>query len=327
MARLPLFSKDADYQAFERVMAEAHERFPVEIMAYCVMPNHWHFVVRPTRDDQLTDFFRWLAHTHTMRWHAHYHTAGQGHLYQGRFKAFPVEEDEHFYAVVRYVERNALCAGMVAAAQDWRWSSLWRRIRERRRPGAVEPLALAVAAQLARTCQHAANGSGTGCGAASDPARKSAGRRGVATNRRAAAGPAIDTPTTRPPAKKARERLSPLRKEVRPLFCLPTFKAIRNLPQRAGRLAWVPKQELLLGGGDTETILWNTADGTPKWICTLLANGQLAAFNGAGQMLSISSPGAKDQLVYMIERDGGTIELLSCDEFGRRFPGAKLPAN
>jgi putative transposase len=127
VARLPLFSKDADYQAFERVMAEAHERFPLEIMAYCVMPNHWHFVVRPTRDGQLTDFFRWLAHTHTMRWHAHYHTAGQGHLYQGRFKAFPVEEDQHFYTLVRYVERNPLRAGLVVAAQDWRWSSLWRR--------------------------------------------------------------------------------------------------------------------------------------------------------------------------------------------------------
>jgi putative transposase len=127
VARLPSFSKDADYQAFERVLAEAHERYPVEIMAYCVMPNHWHFVVRPTRDDQLTDFFRWLAHTHTMRWHAHYHTAGTGHLYQGRFKTFPVADDEHFYSVVRYVERNALRAGLVDEAGAWRWSSLWRR--------------------------------------------------------------------------------------------------------------------------------------------------------------------------------------------------------
>ena len=66
VAGLPLFSKDSDYHAFERVLADAHERFPVAIIANCVMPNRWHFVVRPTQDGQLTDFFRWLAHTHTM---------------------------------------------------------------------------------------------------------------------------------------------------------------------------------------------------------------------------------------------------------------------
>lgn len=127
VARLPLFQKDADYEAFERVLAQAHERFPLEILAYCVMPNHWHFVLRPTKDGELTAFLRWLTHTHTMRWHAHNHTSGTGHLYQGRFKAFPVEDDEHFYAVARYVERNALRAGLVAQAEAWRWSSLWRR--------------------------------------------------------------------------------------------------------------------------------------------------------------------------------------------------------
>ena len=51
-------------------------------------------------------------------------------MYQGRFKAFPVESDEHFLTVARYVERNALRANLVERAQDWRWSSLWRR-RER----------------------------------------------------------------------------------------------------------------------------------------------------------------------------------------------------
>jgi putative transposase len=126
VARLPLFQKETDYEAFERVMAEAHQKFPIEILAYCVMPNHWHFVLRPTREGQLTAFLRCVAHTHTMRWHAHYHTSGSGHLYQGRFKAFPVEDDDHFYTVVRYVERNALRAGLVAQAQAWRWSSLWR---------------------------------------------------------------------------------------------------------------------------------------------------------------------------------------------------------
>jgi putative transposase len=62
-----------------------------------------------------------------MRWHAHHHSAGTGHLYQGRFKSFPIETDDHFYTVLRYVERNALRARLVKRAENWRWSSLWRR--------------------------------------------------------------------------------------------------------------------------------------------------------------------------------------------------------
>ena len=103
VARLPLFEKREDFEAFERVLLEAFEREKLPILAYCVMSNHWHFVVQPRTDRQLTDFFRWLTHTHTMRWHAHYQTQGTGHLYQGRFKAFPIEEDEHLLAVLRYV--------------------------------------------------------------------------------------------------------------------------------------------------------------------------------------------------------------------------------
>src|SRR5260370_31153182 len=69
----------------------------------------------------------WLTLTHTQRWHAHRHNAGSGHLYQGRFKSFVVQEDEHFLSVCRYVERNGLRAGLVPRAEDWRWCSLWRR--------------------------------------------------------------------------------------------------------------------------------------------------------------------------------------------------------
>jgi putative transposase len=128
VARLPLFEKPGDYDAFERVLMLAHEKFPLHIFAYALMPNHWHFVLQPRHDGELTDFCRWLTHTHTMRWHAHYHTSGTGHLYQGRFKAFPVEADDHFYTVCRYVERNPLRADLVRRADHWRWTSLWRRL-------------------------------------------------------------------------------------------------------------------------------------------------------------------------------------------------------
>ena len=127
VARLPLFQKDGDYEAFERVLLRAMEEHPTRLLAYSLMPNHWHMVLWPRNDGELSAFVRWLTHTHSMRWHAHYHTSGTGHIYQGRFKSFPVQTDEHFYTLVRYVERNALRANLTAQAEQWRWSSLWHR--------------------------------------------------------------------------------------------------------------------------------------------------------------------------------------------------------
>ena len=123
--RMTLFEDADDYAAFERVLAEAVQRTGMRLCAYCVMPNHWHLVVWPRRDGELSEFVGWLTLTHTQRWHAHRGTAGGGHVYQGRFKSFPIERDDHFLTVCRYVERNALRAGLVTVAEDWAWSSLW----------------------------------------------------------------------------------------------------------------------------------------------------------------------------------------------------------
>ena len=127
VARLALFEKAEDYDAFERVLSEALVEHPTRLLGYCIMPNHWHLVLRPRKEGELTEFLRWLTHTHVMRWHAHFGTSGTGHLYQGRFKAFPIQTDDHFYSVLRYVERNPLRARLVDRAENWRWSSLWRR--------------------------------------------------------------------------------------------------------------------------------------------------------------------------------------------------------
>ncbi|MBL8799685.1 MAG: transposase [Planctomycetia bacterium] len=135
VARLPLFEKPADYDAFLRVLHEALAQVPMRVLALVLMPNHWHCVLWPHGDGDLSALCRWLAHTHSMRWHAHYHTSGTGHIYQGRFKAFAVEGDDHLYAVCRYVERNPLRANLVARAEHWRWGSLWRRVHGDDQPG------------------------------------------------------------------------------------------------------------------------------------------------------------------------------------------------
>jgi putative transposase len=128
VGRMRLFGVEGDFEAFQRVMIEAHQRHPIRILSFCVMSNHWHFVVWPEEDGQLTAFFRWLTHTHAMRWRVAHRTVGYGPLYQGRFKSFPVQSDDHLLTVARYVERNALTAGLVARAEAWRWGSLRARL-------------------------------------------------------------------------------------------------------------------------------------------------------------------------------------------------------
>jgi putative transposase len=129
-ARTKLFKKTADYKAFERILAEGLERYPCRILSYQLMSNHWHFVLQPTQDGGMSNFLRWVSLTHTQRYHAHYGTAGEGHVYQGRFKSFPIQDDDHYFVVSRYVERNALQARLVDRAEDWRWGSLHRWLCE-----------------------------------------------------------------------------------------------------------------------------------------------------------------------------------------------------
>jgi putative transposase len=124
-----LFKTDADYAAFEQILAEGVKRFDMRLLAYCFMPNHFHEVIWPRRDGDVSEFMRWLTVTHSNRWHAWHGTTGWGHLYQGRFKSFPIETDRYLLVLWRYVERNALRAGLVNRARQWRWSSLCARLQ------------------------------------------------------------------------------------------------------------------------------------------------------------------------------------------------------
>jgi putative transposase len=127
-ARMTLFENAGDYEAFLKAFAEAHQRVTMRTLAYCIMPNHWHLVLWPHYGADLSTFMKWLTMTHAERWHAFRGTTGTGHLYQGRFKNFPVEDDKHYLTVCRYVEANPVRAGLVSRAEDWRWSSLWVRL-------------------------------------------------------------------------------------------------------------------------------------------------------------------------------------------------------
>ncbi len=124
---MKLFSKEKDYAAFEGLLEETIESRSMRVCAYCLMPNHWHFVLWPEHDGDLSAFMQQLTTKHVRRWQLHRKQVGYGHVYQGRYKSFPVEEEEYFYRLVRYVERNALRAALVERAEAWKWSSLWRR--------------------------------------------------------------------------------------------------------------------------------------------------------------------------------------------------------
>ena len=127
--RAQIFHTDADYKDFEYLLSEVQEDYKMRILAYVIMPNHWHLLLYPTADGSLSKSLHWLQSSHAHRYHSRMQMIGNGHLYQGRYKSFLIEEDVHFLTVLKYIERNPVRAGLVGGAQDWRWSSAYRRIR------------------------------------------------------------------------------------------------------------------------------------------------------------------------------------------------------
>jgi putative transposase len=125
--RAPIFSEPADYERFLATLAQALIRFPVCLIAYALMPNHFHFVVWPTRAYEISGFMKAFMNAHIRRHHRYKALIGTGHLYQGRFKSFPIQTDHHLLTAIRYVEANPLRAQLVTRAEEWPWTSLVRR--------------------------------------------------------------------------------------------------------------------------------------------------------------------------------------------------------
>ena len=120
--RIGVFRKPGDYLAFLQLLLDGKTKAQIELFGFCLMPNHWHLVLRPKGDRDLAGYLSWVTNTHVKRYRAHYRRTS-GHLYQGRYKSFPVEDDVYFRTLMRYVEANPLKAKLVDHAQDWQWSS------------------------------------------------------------------------------------------------------------------------------------------------------------------------------------------------------------
>ncbi|HLA85515.1 MAG TPA: transposase [Thermoguttaceae bacterium] len=136
--RVEVFRKGPDYAAFLKLLGDASERVPMRLLAYCLLPNHFHLVVWPHGDGDLGRWMQWLLTSHVRRYHRHYESSG--HVWQGRFKAFPIEDDDHLLTVMRYVERNPVRAKAIPVrkAECWPWSSIGRTPTNVERP-ALDP--------------------------------------------------------------------------------------------------------------------------------------------------------------------------------------------
>lgn len=128
-ARQTIFQGFSDYKTFEKILAEGLSKIPMRLTGYCLMSNHWHLLLWPYGDGDLSVFMHWITMTHTQRWHAAHNTSGTGHLYQGRFKSFPVQNEYYYLTALRYIESNPFRAGLVKSSSDWIWSSLTTRGR------------------------------------------------------------------------------------------------------------------------------------------------------------------------------------------------------
>ena len=122
--RLRIFKKRRDFEAFEEILGEGAERVGMRVCGYCIMSNHWHLVLWPRKDGDLSEFMKWVTVTHSHRWHTSHGTVGIGHVYQGRFKSFPVQSNAYYLTLMQYVESNPVRAGLVDRSGDWAWSSL-----------------------------------------------------------------------------------------------------------------------------------------------------------------------------------------------------------
>jgi putative transposase len=122
--RQTLFSTDEEFQQFQRLIGRAQTRTEMQILAYCLMRNHWHFALWPQKEGAVSAFAHWLSGTHACHFNRSHDLVGQGSVYQGRFTSVTVRDERQLLTLLRYIESNPRRAHLVERAERWPWSSL-----------------------------------------------------------------------------------------------------------------------------------------------------------------------------------------------------------
>jgi putative transposase len=127
--RLRIFNQPEDYDLFLSILAQGREKAAVRILGYSLMPTHWRLVVFPVGDGDLSKFMSWVGNTHVRRWHAAHRSAGGGHIYQSRYRSFPIQQGAPLLEVIQYVESEAARADLSPRAERWMGSSAYLRTK------------------------------------------------------------------------------------------------------------------------------------------------------------------------------------------------------
>ncbi|MEA3374485.1 MAG: transposase [Campylobacterota bacterium] len=128
--QMQVFDDEEDYNYFLNLLKTAKKKEDVEIHAYCLMPNHFHLMVIPQQEKSLSRFMQWVMTSHVRYYHKKNRTSG--HVWQGRYKSFIVEQESYYITLMHYIEANAKRAKLVKKAEEWEHGSLHERINKNR---------------------------------------------------------------------------------------------------------------------------------------------------------------------------------------------------
>src|ERR1039458_10229841 len=102
--RQMLFRQPEEYAVFLQIVSQATAKFKVDLWGYCLMGNHWHLVVEVEAMGHLSRWMHWICNRHVRLVHRENRSLGGGHIYQGRYKSFPIQDESYLYNVLLYVE-------------------------------------------------------------------------------------------------------------------------------------------------------------------------------------------------------------------------------
>ena len=139
-ARMAVFHDQEDYFKFLALLKEAKRRADVEVFAYCLMPNHFHLALRAKAGGSTSTMMQWLM-TSYVRYHHHKYQSS-GHLWQGRYKNFMVQQEGYLHMLLRYIEANPVRAGLAGRADAWQFGSAHERVQADRNILDAPPIAL-----------------------------------------------------------------------------------------------------------------------------------------------------------------------------------------